>query len=483
METYDFSFAGCRKTFPPFAEYPAESFGIFPGGGEDLSPVVQRAIEAIGRKGGGALVFGKGDYAFDRPLLLDFSNFAIRGAGPETRLRLRKPQTQHHASPWLSPALITAGSSLQSLEKFWGVKPSRPIIERGLSGAGGIEMTGDIEEPEFLTGVEAVYADGSFDAADLSRIKPGDHILLIMRNNDDDGTLLKRLLAPCENFHPLQRSALLAGPSRAASFQFLAEVASLKGHRVRLATPIPETLDMRFTPELYRVPTLRNIVVEKLTFACDWRGPYLHHGGGLHSPEESNEMDYGWNAVKFFRCADCVIHDLKVEDYSSAVELIDCTAVTVSRLHILDHDAHGGHYGVKVYAHAANNLFCDITLDAYRTHAVSCEGNSYGNVFRNFIAGGDNALNPSEFDLHGFADLPFAPPGHNLFEHFRGIGRITGGGSKFNLPHCGRGNVFRDIEFDPSVKNLFYSWIAADTGGPDADQFPGSILEHLSIKA
>jgi len=476
MNTCLFSQAGCRRQPVPRPEFPAERFGIRPGTGEDLTPAVQSALDTIGAGGGGTLLFGPGEYCFDGAVRLDFSNLGIRGAGDATRLRLRRAQTQLHFSAWLTPALLIAGTNLQGTEKFWGVKSKFPASEERCAGVTNIPMSGDIYEAPFLSTVVRVLGDREFEVEDASPLSAGDFVLFAMRNTDDEGTLLKRMLNRSGEFHALQCGARLAGVTRAASFQFLAEVERVSGNRVRLTSPPPEKPDCAFEPALYAAPLLTGIVIENLALVSDWRGPYLHHGGNRYSQAESKEMDYGWNAVKLFRCAHSIIRNVRIEDYTSGVELVDSRNVTVSGLHIEDTTPHGGHYGVKVYCHAEQNLFEDILLRSYRTHAISCEGNAYGNVFRDFtVVDGDGEM-VSEFDLHGFGDLPFAPPGYNLFEKITGIGRITGGGGKFNLPHSGRGNVFRDIEFNLRGDELFYSWIAPDTGEADYLEFPGTVL-------
>lgn len=481
MEISTFLHAGCRRQPDSLREVSAAQFGIRSDTGNDQTPQVQHALDTLGAAGGGILVFPPGEYAFDSPIRINNSHLILRGTGASTRLRLRRPQTQQTFSPWLSPALITAGTELQNTEKFWGVKSLYPIPDKNLSGAGGIAMTGDLQEPDFLTTVTEVLDGHTFHVANAEKLRAGDFVLITMRNMDDEGTLLKRLLNWHGAFHPLQRAALLAGPTRAASFQFLAEIEAVTGDLVTLTSPLPERLDMAFTPALYAAPLLTGIGVESLTLCCDWRGPYLHHGGNVYSITEGNEMDYGWSAIKLFRCAHSRVSRLQIEDFTSAVELIDSRNVTVEDIVITDTTPHGGHYGVKVYCHAEENFFRNIRLEAFRTHAISCEGNACGNLFQDFTVANGNLPNVSEFDLHGFADLPFAPPAHNRFERISGIGRITGGGGKFNLPHSGRGNTFSDIRFDLRGKALFYSWIAEDTKLPDQMQFPGTTLNNIQI--
>ena len=472
---------GCQSESKYLREFSAAEFGIFPGTETDQAPLVQHALNTLGTAGGGILLFAPGEYCFDTTINLDYSNLILRGTGDASRLRLRHPQSQLAFSPWLSPALITAGTSLQNTKKFWGVKSLYPITEKIFSGASEITMSGDLQEPDFLTAITRVIDSCTFHVADAEKLHAGDFVLVTMRNTDDDGTLLKQLLDWHGAFHPLQRGALLAGPTRAASFQFLAEIEAVTGDRVTLTSPLPERLDMVFAPTLYAAPLLTGIGVESLTLCCDWRGPYLHHGGGKYAIPKAIEMDYGWSAIKLFRCAHSKLNQLRIEDFTSAVELIDSRNVTVEDVVITDTTPHGGHYGVKVYCHAEENLFRNIRLEAFRTHAISCEGNACGNLFQDFTVANGNLPDVSEFDLHGFADLPFAPPAHNRFERISGIGRITGGGGKFNLPHSGRGNTFSDIRFDLRGKALFYSWIAEDTKLPDQMQFPGTTLNNIQI--
>ena len=481
MKRSTFSGAGCRRKPDPRCEVHAAQFGILPDTGNDQTQQVQHALDTLGAGGGGVLLFAPGEYAFDSPIRINHSHLIMRGMGNATRLKLRRPQTQQKFSPWLSPALITAGTKLQSTEKFWGVKALSAVPDKNLAGAGGIAMTGDLQEPDFLTAITRVVDRRNFRVAEAENLHAGDFVLVTMRNTDDDGTLLKQLLDWHGAFHPLQRAALLAGPTRAASFQFLAEVEAVADDRITLTSPLPEELDTAFAPALYAAPLLTGIGVESLTLCCDWRGPYLLHGGGVYSVTEGNEMDYGWSAVKLFRCAHSRVSRLEIEDFTSAVELIDSRNVTVEEIVITDTTPHGGHYGVKVYCHAEENLFRNIRLEAFRTHAISCEGNACGNLFQDFTVANGDLPEVSEFDLPGFADLPFAPPGHNRFERISGIGRITGGGGKFNLPHSGRGNTFSDIRFDLRGKALFYSWIAEDTKQPDRMQFPGTMLDNIQI--
>ena len=65
---------------------------------------------------------------------------------------------------------------------------------------------------------------------------------------------------------------------------------------------------------------------------------------------------------------------------------------------------------------------------------------------------------------------------------YSGIGRITGGGGKFNLPHSVRGNTFSDIRFDLRGKALFYLVGSRKIQNSRTGcSFPGTILDNIQI--
>lgn len=67
-----------------------EDFGGRADDGGDDSTALQKGAEAVGRKGGGALLLGPGIYHLDRPVLITQDGVVIRGAGMEkTRLVFR----------------------------------------------------------------------------------------------------------------------------------------------------------------------------------------------------------------------------------------------------------------------------------------------------------------------------------------------------------------------------------------------------------
>jgi len=62
-------------------------FGAKPNDDADDSPALQRAVDALGARGGGALLIEAGTYYLDHPVIITRDNVVIRGEGPEkTRL-------------------------------------------------------------------------------------------------------------------------------------------------------------------------------------------------------------------------------------------------------------------------------------------------------------------------------------------------------------------------------------------------------------
>jgi len=66
------------------------AFGGRPGDNFDNSQALSKACEAVGKKGGGAVLLGRGVYHLDRPVTVRHDNVVIRGEGPgKTRLIFR----------------------------------------------------------------------------------------------------------------------------------------------------------------------------------------------------------------------------------------------------------------------------------------------------------------------------------------------------------------------------------------------------------
>ena len=489
----DFSYAGYKygqEPVPrPSATVKAIDAGIVPDSGEDVTEAIQKLIDKVGENGGGVIEFSAGEYLLNATpgtkkfLKIDYDNIILRGAGSDcngTVFRQCLPLTQTDTHPWLSPGIIQTATNIQGTKKFWGAAAHKTGSAGRLAGALGKPIKGDVYPAPEVTLVTKDAAKGETIIAveDASSFKAGEVILLVMRNMDDEASLLKELLAPIKEFPEVLQTARAAGPDRAPSFQWLVEIAEvLDSNHLHLAQPLRIDLSMKFRPALHAAPMLRGVGIENIRFVSDWNGPYGHHGLPESSREEAMGMDAGWNAIRFVRIAHGWLRNLVLEGFTVPFDLIDSRNVTVENIEVTDPKKIGGHYATKCYCHACDNLVQNIKVKAYRTHGAGAEGNSYGNVFRNISFEPVDGKVP-DFDFHGFADMPFSPPGFNLFENVQGIGCFTGGGAKFNLPHSTHYNVLWNIESADLRQGdeLIYSWVADDCEMESYMLFPKSII-------
>lgn len=87
----DWRYAGIPGGIPEAPEAArAEQFGARADDGQDDSAAIQQGVEAVGRRGGGALVLGAGTYHLDRSVFVPYDGVVIRGQGPgKTKLVFR----------------------------------------------------------------------------------------------------------------------------------------------------------------------------------------------------------------------------------------------------------------------------------------------------------------------------------------------------------------------------------------------------------
>ncbi|MDH7569271.1 MAG: glycosyl hydrolase family 28-related protein, partial [Armatimonadota bacterium] len=87
----DWRWAGVPGGIPRVAVAArAEEFGARVDDDQDDSDALERAADAVGRRGGGALLLAPGTYHLDRPILIVHDNVVLRGAGSDrTRILFR----------------------------------------------------------------------------------------------------------------------------------------------------------------------------------------------------------------------------------------------------------------------------------------------------------------------------------------------------------------------------------------------------------
>ena len=196
---------------------------------------------------------------------------------------------------------------------------------------------------------------------------------------------------------------------------------------------------MRYDPAIFNVPMLENVVVRNLLLISTWNGMFRHHGHKYYySVDQAQEMDYGWNGINMKRVAHGNIENVIFNNFTNPLYVMDSRNVSCEHLIIKGHD---GHQGIKIYEHACDNLFRDITFYNHYADMMGGEGNAYGNVFSD-VKYLNPCFKPVDYDFHGFSEGPMSPPSYNLFENVYGFAQIGSSGSIHMAPSCARTNVW-----------------------------------------
>lgn len=465
-EIPDFSYAGCKRNTDTQIVFNVKDYGILPGTNEDLTSKVQDLINKVGREGGGHVFFPKGRYLFNKSrgnfLQINYSNIHIEGETDSnghllTELVSCGPTSCGKKNPWLSPFFITTGEALQPSNEFFGLQFRKRKI--GFSQSNSLSdpgSDGSILTPEYCTSVIEESPKGSrlLRVADSSKV--GRYIMLGLYNTSLDGNLIKDILG-VEKLRPEWKTALRAGVEEAPSYQWLVEVSRIvDGNTIELARPLLRSCDMVYEPAVFNVAMLENITIGNLRLNSKWNGMFRHHGFPLYySIAESQEMDYGWNAINMKRVAHAKVYNLEIVNFTNPIYVLDSRNVTVKDISVSGYD---GHQGIKIYQHACDCLFQNIAFYNHFADMLGGEGNAYGNVFS-----GIRYLNPSfhpvDFDFHGFGEGPMSPPSDNLFECVTGFRCIKSAGALYNLPSCAQNNIWWNIITEGERKGgpLFYA--------------------------
>ena len=441
--------------------------GILPNSKKDVIDDVQALIDHIGEQGGGCLFFPKGRYLFNlhgqkRFLQINHSHITLEGETDEQGNLLTEfvnggTTIEGHRNPWLSPFFITTGETLQPSNQFWGLNFKRPLpTHKESSSLSDPGSDGKILTPPFLTHITADAPAGTtlLHVSDSSHI--GRYVLLGMYNTTPDGNLIKELLG-VETLREEWLTARRAGPEEAPSFQWLVEVKRIVDTQtIELACPLWRDCLMTYKPALFHAEMLEDIHIRHLNIHSRWNGLFRHHGFPLYyTIGQTQEMDYGWNAINMKRCAYSSVEDVEFKDFTNPVYVQDSYAVDVHSVKIKGYD---GHQGLKMYCHTSNCHFHHIDFYCHFADMMGGEGNAYGNTFSDIRYLNPN-FKPVDFDFHGFPEGPMSPPAYNLFSHIEGFRYIKSAGAIHNLPSCATHNAWSDIvtEGEHHGVPLFYA--------------------------
>jgi len=471
----DFSYAGYQygeKDIPVIDKniFNVQRYGVTPNVEVDQTKSLQVLIDKVGKKGGGVIYFPKGKYYLNldsihhQSLKINYSNIILRGEGSDengTILYSKYPLTQHEVSPWLSPAFIQTATNLQNTTAFWGLD----FLDTSKVGAAISTSAGTVNDKIQPAEVVANLLTDAFkgqkiiNVTSTRNLKVGSVIILGMYNTSDDCNLMKDILKPIETFEPYEKSAIDAGKSGAASYQWLVEVDQVLSETIlQLKQPLRRDILMKYKPVVAAAPMLSGIGIEHLRLESGWKGFYCHHGCDKSIPAQGREMDYGWTAITLCRIKHSWINDVAIHNFTNPIYFLDSRNCTAENINISGYD---GHSGIKIYSHAADNLITNVHFYNNYTHVLSGEGCAYGNVFSNVTySPTNNKL--GNFDFHGFADRRFSPAADNLFENIVGLQQVYSGGAPNNMPQTAGDNTWWNIEegsFDQSNNEFFGCWL------------------------
>ena len=234
-------------------------------------------------------------------------------------------------------------------------------------------------------------------------------IMLGLYNTTEDGNLLKDILG-LDLFREEWQTARRAGPERAPSYQWLIEIKRvIDEHTVELVQPLWRDCDMLYEPALFNVPMLENIGLRHLKLNSTWNGLFRHHGHRrYYTVAQTQEMDYGWNAINMKRVANGFVKNVEFHNFTNPLYVMDSRNIAATNLRF---DGYDGHQGIKVYEHACDNLFQDIEFRSHYADMMGGEGNAYGNVFSR-VQYVNPVFKPVDYDFHGFSEGPMSPPSH-----------------------------------------------------------------------
>jgi hypothetical protein len=376
------SFAGYRLGERP-PHRPARTnvlrYGAKPDGSADASVAINRAIEDVGKAGGGVVFVPAGTFQIDDIIEIGYDNVVLRGAG--------SGRTTLFATRSLEQIVGINRSRYGSENSAWSWcgglvwvchrDRRRPLVQaiqaRNWPLEGWLGNEGDATT--VLTAVSSAAERGSFtvEVADASALAPGQRVLLQVENDSEHG-LLKHLcgdIPGTETYVWATKTKLLSYNP----FVWPVRIAAVSGTRVTLAQPLPVELRPAWNPRLTTsAPGITGAGVEGLTIQM------------TKTVRPAHLQDKGYNGV-VFQCAwDCWADDVTVVDSDNGFLLVAAKGVTLSRTWVA---GRGQHHSYACREQSHDNLVEDFGIGRFTEpptpgsghHGINVEGLSCGNVW------------------------------------------------------------------------------------------------------
>ncbi|MFI0780690.1 glycoside hydrolase family 55 protein [Streptomyces sp. NPDC021212] len=394
-------FRGGRADLP---RYPVAAdvrrHGARPDGSADAAPAINRAIEAVGRRGGGTVVVPPGTYRIDGVIRIGYDNVVLRGAGSgRTVLRATRNLTE-----LIGPYGSRYGGTKSSWSWAGGLIWMCPDARwRSLTAAIRAQAwpfegwTGnERDEWRTLAAVDrpARRGDWTVPVESTAALRRGDRVLFQLA---DDGahTLLQHMAGDIEGAaaYPWADKTKLTSY---VPYEWPCRITAVdrRRRRVTLDRPLPLDARLAWKPRLTTlIRPLTGSGVEGITLDV------------VETPQAQHLLDKGYNGVALQCAWDCWVDDVTVNNVDNGFLLVAAKACTLRRVIV---SGRGSHHPYCCREGSHDNLVEDFVL-AQRTvpapagtqlHGINVEGLSSYNVWSR------GRMEMGTFDTH--RGMPFA---------------------------------------------------------------------------
>lgn len=373
-------------------------YGAKPDGSADASAAINRAVEDVGRRGGGTVLLPAGTYRIDDIVRIGYSDVVLRGVGSDrttlfaTRsleeiVGVNRSRYGGTSSAWSwSGGLVWVCHRDRFRGLVDAIKAQRWPFE-GWTGNAGDETT--------LLARIVEHADrGAFEltVANGAEIVGGQRVLLQLDDDGDYG-LFKHM---CGDI-PGTRTYKWSDKTKLLSYRpfvWPVRVESVRGNKVRLAQPLPLDARPSFNPRLTTlVPPITGAGIEGLTIRM------------VKTVRPAHLRDKGCNGLAFQCAWDCWADDVSVVDSDNGFLLVSAKGVSLLRTRV---EGRGQHHSYACREQSHDNLVQDFAIGAFTEpptpgsghHGINVEGLSCGNVWSR------GRMDAGTFDTH--RGLPFA---------------------------------------------------------------------------
>ncbi|MGW1492437.1 glycosyl hydrolase family 28-related protein [Streptomyces sp. NPDC002402] len=393
--------AGSRRGAEHFPRYPMRAnvldHGAERDGSADAAPAINRALAAVGERGGGTVHLPAGTYRIDDLIRIGHSNVVLRGAGSGRTTLFATKNLTELVGPYGSryggdkSSWSWAGGLIWLCPKDRWDSLTTAIKARAWPFEGWTGNRRD-EWRTLATVRPARRGDWSVTVDDTTALRRGQ--LVLFRLADDAGhTLLEHMAGGGAG----PEAYVWDDKTKLTSYvpcEWPVRITAVKRNRVTFERPLPLDIRPEWDPRIVTLVTpLTGSGVEGLTLEA------------TETPQSQHLLDKGYNGVTFQCAYDCWADDITVRHVDNGFGLVAASACTLRRTRV---EGRGSHHPYFCREGSHDNLVEDFTI-AQRTvpapagtqlHGINVEGLSSHNVWSR------GRMEMGTFDTH--RGMPFA---------------------------------------------------------------------------